>query len=345
MAYTTIDKPSDYFNTVLYTGNASSSHAITGVGFKPDWVWIKNRDTTGNHGVWDIVRGATEQLYPNQNYGESTAANSLKSFDTDGFTVGSDGDQNGSGNGLVSWNWLADNTTGSSNTDGSITSTVSANTTAGFSIVSYTGNETSGATIGHGLGVVPTWIIVKRRNSGNNWGVYHQGIGNGNALYLDTTSAKVDSNAFWNDTTPTSTVFTLGDSATVNGSSDTYIAYCFTDIKGYSKFGSYTGNGNTDGTFIYLGFRPAMVITKKTNGTTHWTLNDSKRLGYNPAVRLYPNLTNAEESTGEVDLLSNGFKCYTTNDNQNGSGDSYIYMAFAESPFVNSNNGVPTNAR
>ena len=343
MAYTTIDDPTIYFDTKLWTGTGSEQ-AISSLGFQPDWVWIKRRDSSKNHRLTDSVRGATKEMYSDLSDAEDTQAQGLKSFDSTGFTLGTNAGYNASSGTYVGWNWKAGGSA-SSNSNGSITSSVSANTTAGFSIVSYTGNETSGATIGHGLGAVPTMIMAKRRNSGNNWGVYHQGIGNGNALYLDTNSTTVDSNAFWNDTTPTSTVFTLGDSATVNGSSDTYIAYCFADVKGYSKSGSYEGNANADGTFVYTGFLPAWVMVKNIDASENWIIFDNKRPGYNLTdALLKPNLSNAESTSGvKFDLLSNGFKARVS-DAEGNSSNTFIYMAFAQSPFVNSN-GVPTNAR
>ncbi len=348
MAYTTIDDPTIYFNTKLWTGNGSTGNGQTGIGFQPDWIWIKARAGTQgaqSHNLFDSVRGEGKYLFSDSNDAESTDTNRLTSFDSDGFTVGSNNAANASSTTYVAWNWKAGGSA-SSNSNGNITSSVSANTTAGFSIVSYTGNETSGATIGHGLGVVPSMIMAKRRNSANNWGVYHQATGNTHGLYLDTNSAKVDSTAFWNDTTPTSTVFTLGDSATVNGSSDTYIAYCFSDIKGYSKFGSYTGNDNANGTFIYTGFAPAWVMIKRTNSVNDWIILDTKRNPINPSdERLLANSSNtASTANTMVDFLSNGFKPRSTYGGINGASDNFIYMAFAESPFVNQN-GVPNNGR
>ncbi len=351
MAYTTINNPELHHQTKIYTGNGSSGTAITLDGdedMQPDWIWIKARAGTQgaqSHNLFDSVRGEGKYLFSDGNDAESTDTNRLTSFDSDGFTVGSNNAANASSTTYVAWNWKAGGSA-SSNSNGNITSSVSANTTAGFSIVSYTGNETSGATIGHGLGVVPSMIMAKRRNSANNWGVYHQATGNTHGLYLDTNSAKVDSTAFWNDTTPTSTVFTLGDSATVNGSSDTYIAYCFSDIKGYSKFGSYTGNDNANGTFIYTGFAPAWVMIKRTNSVNDWIILDTKRNPINPSdERLLANSSNtASTANTMVDFLSNGFKPRSTYGGINGASDNFIYMAFAESPFVNQN-GVPNNGR
>ena len=343
MAYTDIDKPSDYFNTVLYTGNATNPKAITGVGFQPDWVWIKDRDNTFNHQVHDVVRGADQGLLPNTTNAEADY-NSFVSFDSDGFSVtGANGTNTNSAD-LVAWNWLGANGT-SSNTDGSITSTVSANTTSGFSIVSYTGNG-SVATVGHGLGVTPKIFIVKNRTSSNSWPVYSSMTGNGNKLLLNSTGAS-SSSGNWNSTSPTSSVFTInGASGEVGASGNNYIAYCFAEKKGFSKFGSYTGNNNADGSFIYTGFKPAFILIKNTTAAADWHIRDNKRDTYNASTHfLLPNLSDAEVTLGEkIDLLSNGFKIRQTGGKLNDSGNVYIYMAFAENPFVTST-GIPACAR
>ena len=264
MAYTTIKKPSDYFNTKLYTGN-SSTNAITGVGFQPDWTWIKQRNGTNYHTVFDIVRGATKRIFPNATDAEDTAGSSLTSFDSDGFTLDANAGVNGTGNTFASWNWLASNTT-ASNTDGSITSTVSANTTSGFRIISRTGTGSVG-TVGHGLGSVPKMIITKKISASDNWGVYHSSLGATKYLVLNDTSSVGTSTSPFNNTEPTSSVFTVGTGTTWNGSGETFIDYCFAEKKGFSKFGSYTGNGNADGTFTYLGFKPAWVMLKRTDAS------------------------------------------------------------------------------
>ena len=343
-----INKPSEYFNTKLYTGNGGTQ-SITGVGFQPDWTWIKCRSAANGHTLWDSVRGVTKFIDSAFNYPEQTNVNGLTSFNSDGFSVGTLGDVNANAATQVSWNWLAGGTA-SSNTDGSITSTVSANTTSGFSIVSYTGTG-SLATVGHGLGVAPKMVIVKNLIDSEPWIVYHSGIDatapQDYHLRLNTTDAKVDEAAIWNDTAPTSSVFSLGSSGAPNGSGDATIAYCFAEKKGFSKFGSYTGNGNADGTFIYTGFKPAFVIRKRTDTTADWRIDDSKRDGYNVIpFTLFPNLNNEETTSSGyyVDLLSNGFKCRGTSVNQNASGGTYIYMAFAENPLVGTNN-IPTTAR
>jgi len=348
--YTAIDKSTDYFNTKLYTGGSGDT-AHTGVGFQPDLVWIKNRtQATDNHSLFDVIRGSRSWIGSNVSDAQDTSNSAyLASFDNDGFTttdtavVGQDGET------YASWNWKA-NGAGSSNTDGSITSTVSANTTAGFSIVKWTGNGIGGATVGHGLGVVPQMIISKSLGHAENWAVYHY---KSNAtpedyrLSLDTTDASVDEAVVWNDTAPSSTLITLGSQDKINKDSSTHVAYCFAEKQGFSKFGSYIATGTTtDSSFVYTGLKPAMVIIKKYNTTDNWYMFDNARNTYNPVINvLYPNLIDAEDidTTDWLDLVSNGFKITTTNAGV-GGGDSYIYMAFAEAPFVNSN-GVPCNAR
>jgi hypothetical protein len=347
MAYTTIDKPSDYFNTVLYTGNDADDRNITGVGFNPDWVWLKSRGGRG-HQLYDVVRGANKGLATESNNAEDSDANIMQSFITDGFQVGSSAESNSDGANYVSWNWLASNTT-ASNSNGDITSTVSANTTAGFSIVTYTGTGSAG-TIGHGLNATPGMIICKNRSSSVVWVVYHHkntSAPETEYLTLNSSDATTDHIVF-NDTAPTSSVFSVAGDSANNESSSNHVAYCFAEKKGYSKFGSYTGNGNADGTFVYTGFKPAWVMIKDTTtgGTGHgWIIFDNKRNTFNPTQALL--LADASDSeytiTDPIDFLSNGFKIRDTNQSRNDSGSTYIYMAFAESPFVNSN-GVPNNA-
>jgi len=344
MAYTTINKGSSYFNTVLYTGTGASN-ARTGVGFKPDLVWIKGRSGATDHGLYDAVRGVQKQLESNNTDTETTEATGLTAFGSDGFTVGALAQLNTSSATYVAWNWLGANTT-VSNTSGSITSTVSANTTSGFSIVSYTGNGTGGATIGHGLGSTPKMMIVRNRTVGSNWRIYHASLGNTQGMQFDTTAASTNI-IFWNNTSPTSTLFTVGNGTTVNSSAVTYIAYCFAEVKGFSKFGSYVGNSSADGTFVYTGFKPAFVMVKNTNYVTgtDWFMLDNKR-NTNNVENLYlsPNLSAAEATGVETDFLSNGFKLRHSSTAMNNSSYTYIYMAFADSPFVSSK-GIPTTAR
>ena len=353
MAYTNINKSSLHMNTKLYTGNASAGHAITGVGFQPDWVWIKDRGSNANHHLFDAVRGVTKDIISNSSNAQGTDAQKLTAFGADGFTVGTNGNVNGSSANMVSWNWKAGTGQGSSNTDGSINTTyTSANTTSGFSISQYTATGNN-ATVGHGLGVAPKMILFKNLNrtssNAQSWGVYHQALGNTKFLQLDTTGAQNQTSPtslFFNDTSPTSSVFSIGTNNRVNADAgDTYIAYCFAEKTGYSKFGSYIGNGNADGTFVYTGFKPAFVICKITNTTDDWYIFNNKMPGYNLINEsLRANTSDAQNSTGQIDFTSNGFKTRTSNYAVNGGSQSYIYMAFAEAPLVGTNN-VPCTAR
>ena len=346
MAYTTINKSTDYFNTKLYTGNYSTN-AITGVGHQPDMVWLKSRSFAQNHEMYDAVRTATKRIYPNGTYAEDTDTAGLTAFNSDGFTLGSSNSSNKSGDTFASWNWKAGTGQGSSNTAGSINTTyTSVNTTAGFSISSYTGTG-SNATIGHGLNAVPKMIIVKRLSGGTGeWGVYHASLGNTKALYLNGTSASSTETAFWNSTSPTSSVFSVGTANDTNGSGSTYIAYCFAEKTGYSKFGSYVGNGSSDGSFCYLGFKPAFLIIKRSStGGDDWVMYDNKRNTFNVLdKRLNPNTNGAEQDTDMIDFVSNGFKLRGNPDYVNGNGSTYTYMCFAEAPLVGTNN-VPCTAR
>ena len=348
MSYTDIDDPTLYFNTKLYTGDGtaigSGGQAITGVGFSPEFTWIKERSSTSPHKLLDIVRGATKELESNGTNAEATTTESLASFDSDGFTVGSNGAVNQSSQTYASWNWLAGGTA-SSNTDGSITSTVSANTTSGFSIVSYTGTG-SNDTVGHGLGVAPKMMIVKNRTTVTNWHVYHKAIGATKYLQLNSTNAEGTASSVWNDTAPTSSVFSIGTGDGTNKSGDNIIAYCFAEKKGFSKFGSYTGNNNADGPFIYTGFKPAFIMIKDSSAANGWHIRDDKRSPINPSINfLQPNNSDTEVTLGEkIDLLSNGFKIRQTGGKVNDSGNVYIYMAFASEPFTTST-GIPCTAR
>ena len=350
MAYSSIVKPEDYFNTVLYTGNGSTQ-SITGVGFQPDWVWIKGRSVAAGSNLSDSVRGVNKQLQTASTAAEETLTTCVTAFDSDGFSLGSNGNVNTNSGTFVAWNWLAGGSA-SSNSNGSITSSVSANTTAGFSIVSYTGTG-SVATVGHGLGVAPKFIIVKTRSlSGEAWPVDSRAASG--ILYLNETSAEGsygDSSPF-PSTAPTTTVFSIGTPNNTNGSGATYIAYCFADVKGYSKFGIYIGNNNASGPFIYTGFRPAWVLVKRANGSgNNWQLHDIKRTQYTQPInhRIAPNVTLAEQ-TGDTlgfEFFSNGFRPNNANGDYNDNLDEYIYMAFAEHPFVANNSGtaVPVVAR
>ena len=345
MAYTTINKSSEHFNTKLYTGNVSAGRSITGVGFKPDLVWNKIRSISGNHHWYDAVRGTQKFIRSNDNTAEGTngGTDGITAFGTDGYTIGGNTGINANNETYTSWNWKA-NGAGGANTDGSISSTVSANTTAGFSIVKWTGTG-SASTVGHGLGVAPKMIIMKRTSGAvNDWVVYHQSVGNNKALFLNAINAPDTDSAYFNDTSPTSSVFSVKSGQT-NNNGDNQIAYCFAQKQGYSKFGSYIGNGNVDGTFVYTGFKPAFVMVKKTSGTGNWEIMDNKRDTYNAAITLlFPNLTNADATSYNTDFLSNGFKQRVTASSRNASGSTYIYMAFAEAPLVGTN-GVTAKAR
>jgi len=345
MAYTTIDDPSLHFNTVLYTGNGSTN-AITGVGFAPGWTLLKDRNDTSGTRVYDSVRGAIKRLRTDLTDAEIDDSDGLTAFGSDGFTLGADGATNASSTLYVSWNWKAGGSA-SSNSDGDITSSVSANTTAGFSVMTYTGTG-SNNTVGHGLNSAPTFTIIRRRDSNRNWFVsIVPYTGDTGYLYLHTTTAGGSSGQSFFTARPTNSVMNLGTDQDANISSGNYIAYNFHDVQGYSKFGSYTGNGNADGTFVYTGFRPAWVMIKRTDSTADWHIQDNKRDTINPVdTSLFANTTDAEttSSSYNTDFLSNGFKLRGTSTARNGSGNSYVYMAFAESPFVNSS-GVPTNAR
>ena len=345
MAYTDIDNPSDYFSATLYTANGTARTIAT--GHQSDWVWLKRRDGAAGHRIADSVRGANKLLYSDSTTSEQSASNTITGFVSTGFTLGDDSggyDVNTSSNTMVAWSWKAGGSA-SSNSDGSTTSSVSAGSTQGFSIVSWTGTG-SATTVGHGLGAVPKLIIVKNRDTARNWNVYYGD--ETDYLQLNDDGATIDNDNKWNDTAPTSSVFTVNTSSDTNKSGDAMIAYCFANIKGYSKLGSYTANGNADGTFIYTGFRPAWVMIKRTDSSQQWGIVDSKRDVDNPAQHhLFAEASQAEggaSSYNNFDLLSNGIKMRSNDQWTNASGGTYVYMAFAESPLVNSN-GIPTNAR
>ena len=320
----------DHFNTVLYTGNGGTLN-VTGVGFQPDWVWLKSRAATRHHMLYDSVRGATKTLRSSLSNAEVTGSTTLTSFDSDGFSLGADSDVN-TAESFVSWNWKAGGSA-SSNSNGSITSSVSANTDAGFSIGTFTGTGSAG-TLGHGLSSAPEGIILKSRGSTANWLVFHKDITNSptHIMFLDATNASTDQSRF-NDTNPTSSVFSVGPNNAENQSGIGYVFYCFHGVEGYSKFGGYTGNGSSDGTFVFTGFRPAWVMVKRDSATENWRMQDSKRLGYNPEGKeLYADL-NLAEASNSFDMVSNGFKIRNTSNGYNASGSTYIYFAFAEAPF------------
>jgi hypothetical protein len=347
MAYSSIVKPSDHFNTIAYSGS-DSSQSVTGVGFQPDWVWIKQRSGTTDHKLHDRVRGSNKSISTNNNSTEQTYTY-FTSFNSDGFTLdGNVSDYNKNGLTYVSWNWLAGGST-SSNGDGTITSTVSVNSTSGFSIVSYAGTGVADKTVGHGLGATPAMIIIKNRENDPEWRVWHQKLsGSTYKLSLNSTGAQDSSATVFNG--QSSTTFTVGTDPSVNGSGNNIIAYCFKEVKGYSKFGSYTGNGSTDGTFIHTGFRPAWIMMKRTDTTGGWMMYDGTRDSFNLTEKyLQANEANTEAtgSSNRIDIVSNGIKLRATGSFENASGGTYVYMAFAENPFVANDSGtaVPVVAR
>ena len=336
--YTSIDDPEAYFRIKLYTGNATDDTGIvfdtTDTTMQPDFVWIKNRNSTNEHNLANSVAGATKYLHSNLSQAETTAANSLQSFDSNGFTVGENANFNTNTNTYVAWCWKE-------------------SADAGFDIVLYTGNGTDDTDISHSLSAVPHFFMVKKRSDTSNWNCYHQKSNSSpedGSLQLDETGVFYDDATQWSDEPPTSSVFTLGNSAQVNANTATFLAYLWSEKQGFSKFGSYTGNGNADGTFVYTGFRPALVIIKGAasgdgDAAQNWELYDNKRLGYNvDNDTLFPNTTAADNTADRVDILSNGFKIRVNSDGVNDNASTYIYAAFAEAPFVNSK-GVPCNAR
>jgi hypothetical protein len=352
MAYTTIDLPTEYFNTTAYTGDGVVGRNLTTGIFQPDWVWIKSRSDADNHRLVDAVRGATKHLESDNDTAEQTSSN-VTAFTPTGITLSSNGAVNANTETYVAWAWLGANST-ASNTDGSITSTVSASTTSGFSIVSYTGNGTDNdtATIGHGLGVAPNFIITKCRSEAGGWISSSTSLGWNNVVSLNTTDASSAGTQAFGVTgvTPSSITFTVsansgGNHTNINNA--TYIAYCFAEKKGFSKFSSYIGNGNADGTFVYTGFKPAFIIAKRSSASgRNWIMFDNARDTTNEVVKsLEPSNADAEYSnTNALDFLSNGIKIRDTNPSLNSSGATYIYMAFAENPFVTSTS-IPTTAR
>ena len=329
MAYTTIDDSEAYFQVKLYTGNGGTQSLTLGgeTDMQPDFVWFKARSgDAASHTLFDSVRGAQKRLNADSGNAESTLTTGLSSFDSDGFSIGSNADMNDNTVTYVAWCWkeTAD---------------------AGFDIVSMTGTG-SARTNAHSLSAVPEWIMVKELDNAGSWYTYTAMMGNTKSMFLNATNAiSADSSGYWNDTTPTSSVFSLGTDGGVNQSSTAYVAYLWRSIQGFSKFGSYTGNGNADGTFVYTGFRPATVVLKNTSGTNGWEMRDNKRPGYNLSTGTLAPSSSDAETTGEgIDILSNGFKLRASGNGQNGDGNTYIYMAWAEAPFVNSG-GVPANAR
>ena len=347
MAYTTIDDPSAYFQTTLWTGNGSA-RAITNSGnsdLQPDWIWGKNRSDSNAHWLMDSTRGVDKRLISSGNDAEDDPGTAIHTaFGSNGFSLGTNSEGNKNGDSYVAWQWKANGGTTTTNDAsstgvGTIDSVYQANTTAGFSIVTYTGTGSNG-TIAHGLGSAPNWVLVKSRGNADPWHNLVDDIGANETLEFNSYSMGT---GVWNTTRPTSTVFSIGTNNGVNRSSGTFVAYCFAEKQGYSKFGKYTGNNNTNGTFIYTGFKPSWVMVKRTDANgNNWPIWDNKRGVNGNRQELYANLNNADATDSAIDILSNGFKLRNSSTEWN-NGD-YIYMAFAEHPFVSSE-GVPTTAR
>jgi len=350
MAYTTIDDPSAFFQTVLYTGNGSDGYSITNDGnsdLQPDWLWFKNRNDTQVHQLFDTNRGIANALRSNATTVENTddPNDRLTAINSDGFTLGDDGNPNTNSNTYVCWQWKANGGTTASNSDGDITSTVQANTTAGFSIVTYTGNGNDGDTVGHGLSGNWDLCILKNRGQTDYWTFSTTGT-NQVLLLHDNVNQANHSTAYMTKASGVIGLVNAGDLGMVNNSSENYVAYVFKEVQGYSKFGNYTGNGNADGAFVYTGFKPAWVMAKRTDsGSSNWMMFDSKRDTFNVMDSyVVAHADQAEADFNFVDFLSNGFKWRHTSGHANASGGTYVYMAFAERPFVTSK-GVPTTAR
>ena len=351
MAYTTIDDPTIYFQTTIYTGNGGTQ-TIThdGSNLQADMIWVKSRGNTNAHQISNTVSGLTKVLETNDQGAENTVTNGVTSVGANTFALGSNSYYNQNSINFVSWNWLAGGSA-SSNSDGSVTSSVSANTTAGFSIIGYTGTGSVG-TIGHGLNSAPELVILRNRAVSSSWWTWGELLGNVNIMELQSTAAKNNPNGnYHNDTMPTSSVITFGSDGQTSGDGQSHICYAFHSVKGYSKIGSYTGNGNADGAFIYTGFSPAFVLLKNVDEVEQWWIFDNKRNAYDGNFRYYslnPNANSAEGTTSgdnnHIDFYSNGFKLRTTAQQLNGTSDNFIYMAFAEAPFVTST-GVSATAR
>lgn len=351
MAYTTVNDPSAHFQTALYTGNGTSTNAVTNSGnsnLKPDWLWLKSRSISSDQIAFDSTRGTNKRLSPNTTGAEETQAY-YSSFNTDGFTIGSDNaNVNQNSATYVNWQWKANGGTTSSNSDGTITSTVQANTTAGFSIITYSGNGYNNATVGHGLGATPKMIITKNRSATYNWITYNSKLAATKVLVMDMDLAEfTPSGGYYSNVGSSTYQLVQGSSnlTNVNASGNDYVAYCFAEKKGYSKFGSYTGTGNVDGPLVYCGFKPAWVMTKNSSHAGGWAVMDNARNPYNVMNKyLITNTADAEASGSsfDIDTLANGFKIRASNANINADGRTYIFMAFAQEPLVGTNNIAST---
>jgi hypothetical protein len=352
MSYTSIDNPELYFQCKTYVGNSTDDTAITLDGsenMEPNMIWFKDR-TNANHGrIFDSVRGVTKNIYPSLGSSEGTTSSELKSFDSDGFTLGTGSDVNGNSANLVAWCWKAGTSfsnDASSTGIGTIDTTGSASDISGFSVVSYTGNSTSGASIKHGLSSAPKFVFGKARNtSGEDWFTGHASNGFDKYIKLNSTHAVQTFSGIFNDTAPSASVLTLGNNGASNASVYNYILYCFSEVKGFSRFSSYVGNGSENGTFVHTGFRVSWLMIRRTDSSNSWIIMDTKRNTFNPmGEELKAEVGDAGNDATRWDQLSNGFKLRNTGGAVNASGGTYIYLAFAESPFVNSK-GIPTNAR
>ena len=351
MAYTTIDDPSAYFQTKIYSGDGNDDRNITFDGnsdLAADWLWFKRRNQSVNHILFDSTRGVTKRNHTNNTNAEATETNFLQAFQSDGFQVGTDADINASGGTYVAWGWKANGGTTTSSNDGDAAGYArQTNTTAGFSIITYTGDNTGGGTVGHGLGAAPEWVIAKSRAAAKPWQCYHKALGNTKSIDLDNTTGANTNSASWGNTTPSSTVVTLGNGDTNH--TGNMIMYAWKPIQGFSKFGSYTGNGNANGPRAYTGFKPAFLIIKNTSdGNDQWIMWDNQRSPSNPVddylAPSAPDAESADSNWAIIDFLSNGFKIRSSDISYNQDTHVYIYIAFAEHPFVSSE-GVPTTAR
>ena len=346
MAFTTINKSTDFYNTLLYSGNGSTQ-TISGAGFQPDVTWIKCRTDTESHRIYDVPRGATKELYPNLTLAEGTNANSLTSWNSDGFAVGTESSVNASGQTFASWNWKGGTTSGIT-TDGNTTITPSSysfNATSGVACLLFTGNGTAGAKLAHGMGKTPKFWMIKRQTDGSeSWTGYHVGLGATKFISLNGSGAEGTATNRWNDTAPDSVNITLGSEGSVNSSGNPLMCYAFSEVPGFSAMGYYTGNGSANGTFVYTGFKPSFILLKDT-GTNAWYLMDSKRNGYNFMNKgLIPDQTAGEQAGSYgVDFLATGFNWRTTDGWTNGNNLTYLYVAFGNT-IVGTNN-IPALAR
>ena len=346
MAYTTINKSTDYQNGIIINGNGSTQ-ALTGVGHQPDWIWMKRSNATGHHRLIDTVRGISKIINSDLNNSEATTASYVTAIGTDGWTVGNNTDVNPSGGVTMGWSWRAGQGTTTNPSGGTITTTASVDTTAGLSIFTYTGTGTA-AHLAHGLGVAPTVVWIKGRTNTDQWFVKHPGLNANQYVYLNGTGAATSGANVWSATNPDATKIYVGTDAGVNGSGEDYVCYAFAEKRGYSKFGTYKGNNNSDGVFVYTGFRPSFLLIRRAAGSQNWVIIDNKRPGYNGVATgdsqiLRPNTADAQTENNGVDLLSNGFKCRSSDGDTNGYSDTYIYMAFGQS-LVGTNN-IPASAR